>query len=191
MDKPLKATGGLRVLYGDLAPEGAVLKTAGYGMDMFSGPARVFDSEEECFAVVEKNGIQEGDVVVIRNEGPRGGPGMREMLAVTAALAGQGLAGKVALVTDGRFSGASHGFVIGHVSPEAARGGPLSRLRDGDTIRIDVNRRRIDTDADLSGRESAPDTGAAMKKEQFGGAFAKYARLVGSASRGAVTTLVE
>ncbi len=191
LDRALKPTGGLRVLYGDLAPEGAVLKTAGYGMDAFEGPARVFDSEEECFAIVEQNGIKEGDVVVIRNEGPQGGPGMREMLAVTAALAGQGLAGKVALITDGRFSGASHGFVIGHVTPEAARGGAIGKLRDGDVIRIDVNRRRIDTDADLAGRESAPDKGAAMKKQQFGGAFAKYARLVSSASRGAVTTLVE
>jgi dihydroxy-acid dehydratase len=191
MDKPLKATGGLRILYGDLAPEGAVLKTAGYGVTEFAGPARVFDSEEECFAVVEQNGIREGDVVVIRNEGPRGGPGMREMLAVTAALAGQGLAGKVALITDGRFSGASHGFVIGHVTPEAARGGPLGKLRDGDMIRIDVDRRRIDTDADLASRETAPDKGAQYKKENFGGAFAKYARLVSSASRGAVTTLVE
>ncbi len=190
-DKPLKATGGLRVLYGDVAPEGAVLKTAGYATEVFEGPARIFDSEEECFAVVEKNGISEGEVIIIRNEGPRGGPGMREMLAVTAALAGQGLAGKVALITDGRFSGASHGFVIGHCSPEAARGGPIGKLRDGDVIRIDVNARRIDTDADLAARESAPDKGAAAKEEAFGGAFKKYARLVSSASRGAVTTLIE
>jgi dihydroxy-acid dehydratase len=191
LDQALKPTGGLRILYGALAPEGAVLKTAGYAQDVFAGPARVFDSEEECFAVVEQNGIREGDVVVIRNEGPRGGPGMREMLAVTAALAGQGLAGKVALITDGRFSGASHGFVIGHVSPETARGGPMGKLRDGDVIRIDVNRRRIDTDADLASRESAPDKGAQMKKESFGGAFSKYARLVSSASRGAVTIEIE
>ena len=182
-DKPLKSTGGLRVLYGDLAPEGAVLKTAGQSREAFEGPARVFDSEEDAFAAVEAGKITAGDVIVIRNEGPKGGPGMREMLAVTAAVAGQGLAGEVALITDGRFSGASHGFVIGHVAPEAAAGGPLGRLRDGDTIRIDVETRRIDTDADLAARDPAPVPPRPIR----GGVFDKYARLVSSASRGAVT----
>jgi dihydroxy-acid dehydratase len=182
--RPFKATGGLRVLFGDVAPEGAVYKMAGDDQTRFKGPARVFDGEEAAFAAVAARAIKAGDVVVIRHEGPKGGPGMREMLAVTGALAGQGLAGKVALLTDGRFSGASHGFVIGHVAPEAAEGGPIARLKDGDIVVIDAEARRIDVDADLSARPAAP--GARMGA-RFGGAFAKYAMLVSSASKGAVT----
>lgn len=183
-DKPFKATGGLRVLYGDVAPDGAVLKTAGYGDGSFEGRARVFNCEEDAFAAVSKRDIKAGDVVIIRYEGPKGGPGMREMLGVTAALAGQGLAGKVALLTDGRFSGASHGFVIGHIAPEAAMGGPIALLADGDLIRIDAEARRIDADVDFSTRRKGF-TPIAQKK--FGGVFDKYARLVSSASKGAVT----
>jgi len=181
---PFKATGGIRVLYGDVAPEGAVLKTAGYGDGAFDGAARVFDGEEAAFAAVSRREIRAGDVVVIRYEGPKGGPGMREMLSVTAALAGQGLAGKVALITDGRFSGASHGFVIGHISPEAAAGGPIALLRDGDVIRIDAEARRIDADVDWAARRT---DFTPRKTPSMGGVFDKYARLVSSASKGAVT----
>lgn len=184
VDKPVKAEGGLRILYGDLAPEGSVLKTAGYSQGAFEGPAKVFDCEEDCFAAVQRTEIKEGDVVVIRYEGPKGGPGMREMLSVTGALAGQGLAGKVALITDGRFSGASHGFVIGHVAPEASVGGPLALLKDGDRISIDVETRRIDADIDWSEREQ---TYQRPEPKRFGGVFDKFAALVGSASRGATT----
>jgi len=180
---PIKPRGGYSIVYGNLAPEGCVLKLAGQGRDAFEGPARVFDSEEAAFAAVQANAIHAGDVVVIRFEGPAGGPGMREMLAVTAALVGQGLGNDVALITDGRFSGATHGFMIGHIAPEAARGGPLARLRDGDRVRIDVNARTLDTDADLASR---PPTATPANDER--GALAKYARLVSSASKGAVTT---
>ena len=181
---PFKKTGGLRILYGDVAPEGAVLKTAGYADGAFEGRARIFESEEAAFAAVSARKIEAGDVVVIRYEGPKGGPGMREMLAVTAAVAGQGLAGKVALITDGRFSGASHGFVIGHVSPEAAAGGPIGLLEEGDTIRIDAEARSIDADVDWAARRAAFKPNA---PNRMGGAFDKYARLVSSASQGAVT----
>jgi dihydroxy-acid dehydratase len=180
---PLKPRGGFSILYGNLAPEGCIVKLAGHGHKRFDGPARVFDSEEAAFAAVQTRRIVAGDVMVIRFEGPAGGPGMREMLAVTAALVGQGLGNDVALITDGRFSGATHGFMVGHVAPEAARGGPLARLRDGDFVRIDVTTRRLDTDADLSVREPAR-----MAPRVAAGALAKYARDVGSASRGAVTT---
>lgn len=185
---PVKKTGGIRILYGAVAPEGAVLKTAGYADGAFEGPARVFDSEEAAFEAVSVQKIKAGDVVVIRYEGPKGGPGMREMLAVTAALAGQGLAGKVALITDGRFSGASHGFVIGHVAPEAAVGGPIALLRDGDVVRIDVERQRIDADVDWETRrmDFRP-----PPPRRLGGAFDKYARLVASASKGAVTIAID
>ena len=188
MTNPVKATGGLRVLYGDVAPEGAVLKTAGYADGAFEGPARVFECEEDCFAAVQDGKIAAGDVVVIRYEGPRGGPGMREMLAVTAALAGQGLAGKVALITDGRFSGASHGFVIGHVAPEAARGGPIALIEEGDRITIDAEGRRIDAAIDWAARRAAY---TPRSPKRHGGYFDKFARLVGSASRGATTIQTE
>ncbi len=188
VDAPMKKTGGLRILYGDIAPEGSVLKTAGYGDGTFEGVARVFDSEEAAFAAISNNEIKQGDVVIIRYEGPVGGPGMREMLAVTAAVAGQGLAGKVALITDGRFSGASHGVVIGHVAPEAAKGGPLALIEDGDRILIDVEAREINADIDWAARKAAY---APRKLKKMGGAFDKYARLVTSASHGAVTTSAE
>ncbi len=183
VDAPLKPNGGFAILYGDLAPEGCIVKLAGHGRTHFEGRTRVFDSEEAAFAAVQAGRIHAGDVVVIRFEGPAGGPGMREMLAVTAALVGQGLGDDVALITDGRFSGATHGFMVGHVAPEAARGGPIARLRDGDVVRIDVATRRIDVDADLAAR--APVQIAPRVRT---GVLAKYARDVGSASRGAVTT---
>lgn len=179
---PIKPRGGYSILYGDLAPEGCILKLAGQGRDRHEGPARVFDSEEQAFAAVQARRIQAGDVVVIRFEGPAGGPGMREMLAVTAALVGQGLGNDVALVTDGRFSGATHGFMVGHVSPEAARGGPLARLRDGDRVVIDAVARRLDVHADLSQRQPAR-----IPPRVTTGVLARYARDVGSASGGAVT----
>ena len=184
VESPVKKFGGLRILYGDLAPEGSVLKTAAEGALNFSGPAKVFDGEEAAFAAVSNREIKAGDVVVIRHEGPKGGPGMREMLATTAALAGQGLAGDVALITDGRFSGASHGFVIGHVSPEAARGGPIGLIQNGDTITIDAEARRIDVDCDFDARRASHTPKAPNK---MGGVFDKYARLVSSAAIGAVT----
>ncbi|MFC3550267.1 dihydroxy-acid dehydratase [Lysobacter cavernae] len=180
---PIKPRGGYSILYGDLAPEGCIVKLAGHGREHFEGTARVFDSEEAAFAAVQSRQIQAGDIVVIRFEGPAGGPGMREMLAVTAALVGQGLGNDVALITDGRFSGATHGFMVGHISPEAARGGPIAQLRDGDTVRIDVRTRRIDAiDTDLAAREPAR-----IAARVTTGVLAKYARLVSSASQGAVT----
>jgi dihydroxy-acid dehydratase len=179
---PIKPRGGYSILYGDLAPEGCILKLAGHGREHFEGPARVFDSEEAAFAAVQARRINAGDVVVIRFEGPAGGPGMREMLAVTAALVGQGLGNDVALITDGRFSGATHGFMIGHIAPEAARGGPIAKLREGDIVRIDVAQRRIDVDANLATRPAVR-----IAPRVTTGVLAKYARDVGSASRGAVT----
>ena len=184
-DAPVKSRGGYGILYGDLAPEGCVAKLAGRGALQFSGPARVFECEEDCFEVVEKNGIQKGDVIIIRNEGPAGGPGMREMLAVTAALVGQGLIDDVALITDGRFSGASYGFVIGHVAPEAAKGGPIAFVQDGDMVSIDVETRTINVDADLKSRAK---NWAPPKPKYQSGAYAKYASQVGSASKGALTS---
>jgi dihydroxy-acid dehydratase len=178
---PVIPRGSYAVIYGDVAPEGAVIKLAGHEIERFEGPARVFDSEEAAFEAVQAGAIQEGDVIVIRYEGPKGGPGMREMLQVTAALKGRGVK-DVALITDGRFSGASYGFVVGHVAPEAACGGPIALLRDGDVIRIDVRARAIAVDADLSGRAPNPPARPAPV-----GAFAKYALLCASASQGAVT----
>ena len=179
-DDPVLARGSYAVIYGNIAPDGAVIKLVGHDTARFEGPARVFDSEESSFDAVQEGRINEGDVIVIRYEGPKGGPGMREMLQVTAALKGRGTK-NVALITDGRFSGASYGFVAGHVSPEAAVGGPIALLRDGDRISIDVAARTIDTDADLSARANPPN------KEAPVGVFAKYAALVASASQGAVT----
>ena len=182
-ETPIKARGGYGICYGNLAPEGCVVKLAGHDRLTFEGPARVFEGEEAAFAALERGEIMAGDVVVIRGEGPVGGPGMREMLAVTAAIQGRGLGDSVALVTDGRFSGATYGFMVGHVAPEAARGGPIARLATGDRVRIDVERRVIETDADLAARP-LPDAPPRV----LTGAYAKYARLVGSASQGAVTT---
>ncbi len=184
-EQALAARGGFGILYGNLAPQGCVAKLAGHGEFSFTGPARVFENEEASFAAVQNREIKSGDVIVIRNEGPAGGPGMREMLAVTAALAGQGLDDSVALMTDGRFSGASFGFVVGHVAPEAARGGPIGLLREGDMITIDVDRRRLETDADLESRRSDYQP---RKPAYASGALAKYAYLVSSASEGAVTS---
>src|ERR1700724_3156584 len=142
--EPLKATGGFAILRGNIAPDGCVVKLAGHERRRHTGPARVFDGEEAAMAAVLAKEIQAGEVVVIRGEGPAGGPGMREMLAVTAAIVGEGLGETVALITDGRFSGATHGFMAAHIAPEAARGGPIGGLRDGDEVRIDVDSRRID-----------------------------------------------
>jgi len=187
IDAPLKATGGLAILRGNLAPDGSVVKLSGHERRLHRGPARVFDSEEECFAAVKAQGIRAGDVVVIRYEGPVGGPGMREMLHVTAAIVGEGLGEEVALVTDGRFSGATHGFMVGHVGPEAARGGPLAAVRDGDIVTLDVDARRLDvelSDDELAARlaEWQPPV-----PRYTTGVLAKYAVQVGSASEGAVT----
>ena len=185
IDAPLKPRGGFGILYGNLAPEGCVAKLAGHGEFKFTGPARVFESEDDCFRAVQNREIVGGEVIVIRNEGPRGGPGMREMLAVTAALVGQGLDNSVALMTDGRFSGATYGFMVGHVAPEAAGGGPIALLRDGDSITIDVDARRVDTDADLEARRA----GWKPRPHAYAtGALAKYAFMVSSASQGAVTS---
>ncbi len=183
----LKPRGGYSILYGNIAPEGCVLKLAGHGRLHHEGPARVFDSEELAFAAVQSNQIQAGDVLVIRNEGPAGGPGMREMLAVTAALVGRGLGNDVALITDGRFSGATHGFMVGHIAPEAARGGPIALLQEGDRIVIDVASRELNTDADLVARRK---TWNIPEPKESRGVLAKYAKLVSSSSKGAVTDLL-
>ena len=187
LDKPLKTTGGLVILRGNLAPEGCVAKISGHERLSHRGPARVFESEEEAMAAVTGKRIKAGDVVVIRNEGPRGGPGMREMLSVTGAIVGEGLGGSVALLTDGRFSGATHGLMLGHVSPEAALGGPIAAAREGDTIRIDVNQRLLEievSDAEIKHRMSQ---WKAPKPRYTTGVFSKYAALVTSASQGAIT----
>ena len=187
IDAPLKATGGLAILRGNLAPDGSVVKLSGHERRLHSGPARVFDSEEECFAAVKAQSIRAGDVVIIRYEGPVGGPGMREMLHVTAASVGEGLGEEVALVTAGRFSGATHGFMVGHVAPEAARGGPLAALRDGDIVTLDVDARRLDvelSDDELAARLAGWQPRAPRYTT---GVFAKYAAQVGSASEGAIT----
>ena len=183
-DAPFKPRGGFGVLYGNLAPEGCVIKLAGKGRLHHTGPARVFDGEQAAFKAVQAGAIEAGDVIVIRYEGPRGGPGMREMLAVTAALVGQGLGDEVALVTDGRFSGATHGFMIGHVCPEAADGGPLALLADGDTVGIDVDGQTLSTDADLAVRRA---DWRRRPPAAIQGAYARYIAQVSSASTGAVT----
>jgi dihydroxy-acid dehydratase len=187
LSNPLKPTGGLVILKGNLAPEGAVVKVAGAVYGTHAGPARVFDSEERAFEAVRTGAIRQGDVVVIRYEGPSGGPGMREMLGVTAAIMGAGLGDSVALVTDGRFSGATRGLMVGHVAPDAARGGPIAAVRDGDTIRIDLASRSLTLDisaVELAGRlaQLPPPPVRATS-----GVMGKYARLVSSAAQGAVT----
>ncbi len=187
LSDPLKRTGGLVILRGNLAPEGCVVKVAGEERRKHTGPARVFGSEEECFAVVEQQGINPGDVVVIRNEGPSGGPGMREMLQVTAALVGEGIGDQVALLTDGRFSGATHGLMAGHVAPEAIRGGPIAAVQEGDEITLDIDARRLDVN--LSDDEIAKRVAAyeAPEPRYRRGVMAKYAASVSSASEGAIT----
>jgi dihydroxy-acid dehydratase len=184
--EPLAPTGGLAILRGNVAPDGCVVKLAGHERRLHTGPARVFESEEDAMAAVTAGRIVAGDVVVIRNEGPAGGPGMREMLAVTAALVGEGLGEQVALITDGRFSGATHGFMAAHIAPEAVRGGPIAALHDGDQVTIDVAARRIDValdDAEIAARVASY---APPAKPSPGVALTKYAKLVASASEGAV-----
>jgi dihydroxy-acid dehydratase len=188
MNDPIHKTGGLSVLRGSLSPEGAVVKSAGFDTEVFEGTARVFDGEQGAMDAVTEGTLKPGDVVVIRYEGPRGGPGMREMLAVTGAIVGAGLGDSVALLTDGRFSGATHGFMVGHITPEAVHGGPIAAVQEGDTVTIDVAERRLDVDLpeeEIARRVAAyeaPDNG-----ESGTGVLAKYAKLVSSAAEGAVT----
>ena len=187
LDKPLKATGGLVVLKGNLAPEGCVVKISGHERLSHRGPVRVFESEEDAMKAVTGKQIKAGDVIVIRNEGPRGGPGMREMLSVTGAIVGEGLGGTVALLTDGRFSGATRGLMIGHVSPEAALGGPIAAVREGDVVKIDINQQLLEveiSDSEIKHRMAQWKT---PKPRYATGVFAKYGALVASASEGAVT----
>jgi dihydroxy-acid dehydratase len=188
LENPLKPTGGLAILRGNLAPDGCVVKVSGSTRTSQTGPARVFESEEDAFAAVKAQDIKAGDVVVIRNEGPSGGPGMREMLGVTAALMGEGLGETVALLTDGRFSGATRGLMAGHVAPEAVRGGPIAAVRDGDTITFDVESRRLDvelSDDEIAARVEAYEPPPSSVN---GGVLGKYARHVGSAAEGALTS---
>jgi len=187
LDRPIKPTGGLVILKGNLAAEGCVVKVAGHDMQHFRGPARVFDLEEDAFAAVQQGKIRAGDVVVIRYEGPRGGPGMREMLAVTGAISGADLGDKVALLTDGRFSGATHGLMAGHVAPEAARGGAIAAVRDGDTIVFDIPRRLLQVELSEQEIRSRMAKWKAPAPRYPSGVFAKYAATVSSASQGAVT----
>jgi len=187
MTNPLKRTGGLVILKGNLAPEGCVVKVAGHERMIHKGPARVFDREEDAFQAVQHGKIKDNDVVVIRYEGPKGGPGMREMLGVTAALVGAGLGDSVALLTDGRFSGATHGLMAGHVAPEAAHGGPIAALRDGDTIVFDIKARRLDVDISEQELKARLSQWTPPTPRYKTGVMAKYAKLVSSASEGAVT----
>jgi dihydroxy-acid dehydratase len=187
IEQPFKQRGGFAILRGNLAPDGCVVKLAGHERSFHSGPACVFDSEEECFAAVKDGKVSAGDVVVIRYEGPAGGPGMREMLAVTAAIAGEGLSESVALLTDGRFSGATHGFMAAHVCPEAARRGPIAAVREGDTIVFDVEARELRIELSDEEIEARLSNWKPPKPRYTSGVFAKYAALVGSASEGAIT----
>jgi dihydroxy-acid dehydratase len=184
---PLKTTGGLVILHGNLSPEGCVVKVAGYERMSHRGPARVFDSEDDAFKAVSKRQIKPGDVVVIRYEGPKGAPGMPEMLGVTAALVGEGLGDQVALLTDGRFSGATHGLMAGHVAPEAAVGGPIAALRNGDIINFDIAKRRLDVELTAAEIKKRLKQWKKPKPHYESGVMAKYAEQVSSASRGAVT----
>lgn len=186
-DKPLKATGGLVILKGNLAPEGCVAKISGHERLSHRGPARVFESEEDAMAAVTGKKIKAGDVVVIRYEGPLGGPGMREMLSVTGAIVGEGLGGSVALLTDGRFSGATHGLMMGHVSPEAALGGPIAAVHEGDVIRIDINERLLEMEVSDTEIKRRLASWKQPKPRYETGVFGKYCALVASASEGAIT----
>jgi dihydroxy-acid dehydratase len=187
LDKPIKSSGGLVILHGSLAPDGCVVKVAGYERLSHTGPARVFDSEEAAMAAVTGRKIQPGDVVVIRYEGPRGGPGMREMLGVTAAIVGEGLSESVTLLTDGRFSGATRGFMAGHVAPEAAVGGPIAAVREGDQITFDVAQRRLELHISEDEIRQRMRDWRPPAPRYTTGVFAKYVAMVGSASEGAVT----
>jgi len=187
LDKPLKATGGLVILKGNLAPEGCVVKVSGHERPSHHGPARVFESEEEAMSAVTGKRLKAGDVVVIRNEGPRGGPGMREMLSVTAAIFGEGFGDSVALLTDGRFSGATRGLMVGHVSPEAALGGPIAAVQEGDVVRIDVQQRLIEVEISDETIRKRLAAWKSPKPRYSGGVFGKYCALVASASQGAIT----
>ena len=189
LDAPLKPTGGLVILKGNLAPEGCVVKVAGHNLQNFRGPACVFETEESAFAGVERGLIKAGDVVVIRYEGPKGGPGMREMLAVTAALVGAGLGDSVALLTDGRFSGATHGLMAGHVAPEAANGGPIAAIADGDTIVFDIPNRQLNVELTAAEIQKRLSTWKPPAPRYSSGVMAKYALLVSSSSLGAVTAV--
>ena len=189
LSAPLKPTGGLVILKGNLAPEGCVIKVAGHNLQNFRGPARVFDNEEAAFAAVENGSIKAGDVVVIRYEGPKGGPGMREMLAVTAALVGAGFGDSVALLTDGRFSGATHGLMAGHVAPEAARGGPIAAVADGDTIVFDIPNRQLNVELSAAEIQKRLAKWQAPVPRFSNGVMAKYALLVSSSSLGAITAV--
>ena len=188
VESPLAPTGGLVILRGNLAPDGSVVKVAASQHVTHQGPARVFDREEDAFQAIQRQEIGSGDVVVIRYEGPRGGPGMREMLAVTAALVGQGLGQEVALVTDGRFSGATRGLMVGHVAPEAALGGPIAHVREGDVVTLDIPRRRLDVAISPEDMERRRAQWSAPAPNFDTGALAKYAKLVSSAAQGAVTS---
>ena len=186
-DRPFKPTGGIVIMRGDVAPEGGVVKVAGHERTYHRGPARVFDREEDAMHAIDAREIVAGDVVVIRYEGPKGGPGMREMLGVTGAIVGQGLGESVALITDGRFSGATRGLMIGHIAPEAAVGGPIAALQDGDVITIDIDKRRIDVDLDSAQFAQRLAGWTKPKPHYTTGVFAKYAAHVSSASEGAIT----
>jgi dihydroxy-acid dehydratase len=186
-DHPLTESGGLRVLAGSLAPDGAIVKVAGLKRLQHEGPARIFESEEAAVHAVRERRYESGDVIVIRNEGPRGGPGMREMLGVTALLYGQGMGEKVALVTDGRFSGATRGMCVGHVGPEAADGGPIALLSDGDVIRIDAAGGKLEVLVDPTDLSARREAWSGVPQKTLPPTLAKYARQVGPASLGAVT----
>jgi dihydroxy-acid dehydratase len=186
-DEPIHREGTIKILRGSLAPEGAVMKIAGLHSTKFIGRAKVFETEEQAFSAVSSKEIVAGDVVVIRYEGPKGGPGMREMLAVTAAIVGQGLGEKVAMITDGRFSGATRGFMIGHVAPEAIVGGPISVVKNGDLIAIDITRSRIDLKISKKEIQLRQNKWSPKSRRYVKGALAKYATLVRSASEGAIT----
>jgi dihydroxy-acid dehydratase len=187
LDRPLKQTGGLVILKGNLAPEGCVAKISGHERLSHRGPARVFESEEEAMTAVTSKQIKDGDVLVIRNEGPKGGPGMREMLSVTAAIVGEGLGKSVALLTDGRFSGATRGLMMGHVSPEAALGGPIAAVREGEIINIDVTKRVLEVEISDDVLQQRLSEWKAPEPKYPTGVFGKYAALVASASEGAIT----
>ena len=187
VDEPLKPTGGFAILKGNLAPDGCVIKLAGQEKTLHRGPARIFEREEDTFAAIKGGEIQPGDVVVIRYEGPNGGPGMREMLGVTAALVGAGLSEDVALLTDGRFSGATHGFMICHVAPEASVGGPIAILEEGDEIVIDAEAKRLDVSLSEDEIKARFEKWTPPEPRYTRGVMAKYAKSVSSASEGAVT----